>query len=89
MNRKIIKTIFPAFAMLLAIGVAFGFKTSRHSNATLYSGHKKVGVNCVDTGIICTDDGGSVICKDGSNNTLYRFLSATNCPQQLWRAMPQ
>jgi len=87
MKRKIVKAIFPMIAFIFAITVAFAFTPADRSADALYVGYKRVGVNCVATDVICTDVNTGVICKDASNNTLYRFISPTQCPEQLWKPM--
>ncbi len=88
MNKSPIRTNFPVFAMVLAIAAAFGFKTSANDRTLLNSGHKKVGTNCVDSGIMCTSEPTGFFCRDASFTTLYKYYGATNCPVQLWRPEP-
>lgn len=90
MKTRILKAVFPMLAFVFAITAAFAFAPADESLLTFYSGHKKVGVNCIDVSITCQDDQTSVICKDApvNGNTLYRYLGPTNCPQQLWKPMP-
>lgn len=74
-------------AFVFAITAAFAFAPADDAPPTFYSGHKKVGITCVDQGITCQDEQTLVICKDApvNGNTLYRFLGPTSCSQQLWK----
>lgn len=88
MYTRSIRTTFPVLAMVLAITAAFGFKTSANDATLFNSGHKKVGTNCVDSGIICTSEQTGFFCRDASFTTLYKYYGTTNCPVQLWRPEP-
>lgn len=87
MKSKVIQMVFPVIAFLFAIASAFAFNFRNDSMVTLYSGHKKVGVMCVDTGIMCTDVNTQVICKDATGATLYKH-GPTSCFEQLWKPLP-
>lgn len=72
-------------AFVFAIAGAFAFKPASDSSLTNFQGAKKVGINeCQITNVQCTDVDTHVICKDGAA-TLYRMLSGTSCPDQLWK----
>ena len=88
MKTRILKAVFPIVAFVFAITAAFAFTPVKDDAATNFSGHRKVGTQCVDALVQCTDVNTTVICQDASNNTLYRFLGPTNCPNQLWKIMP-
>lgn len=87
MKKQILKMILPIFAFVVAITTAFAFKKADDSTEALYIGHRKVGLNCVSTDVVCTDINTGVICRDSSSNTLYKFISPTFCPDQLWKPM--
>lgn len=88
MNQTIMRIILPVGVIFMAIGIAFGFNKWDDGTLVFYSGHKKIGLNCIDTNVMCTAEGGTIICKDASKNTLYKYIGATNCPEQLWRPSP-
>ena len=87
MRNKIIQPLFPFIAILFAIISAFAFSAPNANTATLYSGHKKVGTLCVDTGVLCTDVENPIICKDATGATLYK-RGLTSCVEQLWKPLP-
>lgn len=88
MKTRILKAIFPMLAFVFAITAAFAFAPADELPPTFYSGHRKVGVSCVDQKINCQDEQTTLICKDAADvNTLYRAIGPTNCPQQLWKPM--
>lgn len=78
----------PTIILLLAIITAFAFNSRNNNLLALYSGHKKVGVMCVDTGVLCTDENTQIICKDATGATLYKHVGPTSCAQQLWKPVP-
>lgn len=87
MKTTILKAVFPMLAFVFAITAAFAFAPAKDSKSAPFFGHRKIGVQCIDTGVQCQDVATPVICKDGSNNTLYKYLGPTNCPDQLWKPM--
>ena len=88
MKNKIIAFIFPMLVFVLAIGTTFAFSTADRSSQTLYVGYKRVGVLCVATNVQCTDFNTGIICKDDSNNTLYKLNATGQCTEQLWKPIP-
>lgn len=74
-------------AFVLAITAAFAFTPATDSGVTLHFGAKKVGATCVQTSTQCTDVPSAMICKDISNNALYRYIGPTSCPDQLWKVI--
>ena len=85
MKTTILKTVFPLLAFVFAIAGAFAFKPAPDSAVTNFFGAKKIGLNeCQITSVDCTDVNTGVICKDGTV-TLYKMISGTSCPNQLWR----
>lgn len=88
MRNKIIQSLFPFAAILFAIFSAFALNPTNHHSTALYSGYKKVGGICVDTGVLCTDDNTQIICKDATGATLYKHVGPTSCVIQLWKPVP-
>lgn len=85
MKTTILKTVFPLVAFVFAIAVAFAFKPAPDSADTNFFGAKKIGLHeCQITSVECTDVNTGVVCQDGSA-TLYKMISGTSCPNQLWR----
>lgn len=87
MRTKIIQSLLPFAAILFAIVSTFAFSTPNAGMTTLYSGHKKVGTLCIDTGVLCTDKPNAIICKDATGATLYK-RDLTSCIEQLWKPLP-
>jgi len=75
-------------AFVIAITASFAFKPASDSSLPPFTGHKRVGTDCINANVQCTDQNTGTICKDGSNNTLYKYVSLTSCPDQLWKPMP-
>lgn len=88
MKNKMITFVFPMLVFVLAIGTAFAFSTTDRNAQTLYVGYKRLGVLCVATNVQCTDFNTGVICKDASNNILYKLNSTGQCTEQLWKLIP-
>jgi hypothetical protein len=85
MKTRILKTVFPLVAFVFAIAVAFAFKPAPDSADTNFFGAKKIGLHeCQITSVECTDVNTGVVCQDGTA-TLYKMVSGTSCPNQLWR----
>ena len=85
MRTTILKTVFPLVAFVFAIAVAFAFKPAPDSADTNFFGAKKIGLReCQITSVECTDVNTGVVCQDGTA-TLYKMISGTSCPNQLWR----
>jgi hypothetical protein len=85
MKTTILKTVFPLVAFVFAIAVAFAFKPAPDSADTNFFGAKKIGLHeCQITSVECTDVNTGVVCQDGTA-TLYKMVSGTSCPNQLWR----
>jgi hypothetical protein len=85
MKTTILKTVFPLVAFVFAIAVAFAFKPAPDSADTNFFGAKKIGLHeCQITSVECTDVNTGVVCQDGTA-TLYKMISGTSCPNQLWR----
>ena len=72
-------------AFVLAITAAFAFKPATDSAVAFHLGARKVGSTCVQTQTNCTDVQNPMICKDVSNNALYKYIGPTSCPDQLWK----
>lgn len=84
MKTRILKAVFPMLAFVLAITASFAFKPAADSSLTNFPGHKRVSGNCINASVQCTDTNTGNICKDGADNTLYKYVSSTSCPTQLW-----
>lgn len=88
MKNKIVKPFFSFLAFTIAITTAFAYSSGIRSEQALYVGYKRVGHLCVATDVLCTNVNTGVICKDASNNTLYRLNGTGQCPEQLWKPLP-
>ena len=85
MKTKIVKTVFPAMAFICAITAAFAFSPAPEGAAALVLGATKVGSQCTNTNTSCSVQQTPMICKDASGNSLFRYIGATSCPDQLWK----
>lgn len=85
MKTRILSLVLPKVAFMCAIVAAFAFKPAPKSVDTLFFGAKQINEHaCSITSIECSDVNNGIPCTDGSVN-LYRMLSATSCPSQLWK----
>ena len=85
MKTTILKTVFPLLAFVFAIAGAFAFKPAPDTVDDNFFGARRIGLNeCQITAVECTDVNTGVICQDGTE-TLYKMISGTSCPDQLWR----
>lgn len=85
MKTTILKAVFPLLAFVFAIAGAFAFKPAPNTADSDFFGARKIGLNeCQITSVECTDVNTGVICQDGTE-TLYKMISGTSCPDQLWR----
>lgn len=84
MKTRILKAVLPMLAFVMAITASFAFKPAADSSLANFPGHKRVGSNCINASVQCTDQNTGVICKDADDNTLYKYVSLTSCPTQLW-----
>lgn len=74
-------------AFMAAIMGAFAFNRAPETTtkaAAEFLGHYKVNGICTETSVMCQDVATDTPCQSGSN-VLYKRLSSTNCPDQLWR----
>lgn len=85
MKTTIVKTVFPAMAFICAITAAFAFSPASEGAVALVNGAKKVGLQCENTTIQCSTTATSMICKDASGDSLFRYIGPTSCPDQLWK----
>ncbi|WP_116787824.1 DUF6520 family protein [Flavobacterium psychrotrophum] len=86
MKTLILRKGLPVGAFLIAITAAFAFKPAPKTDVTNYFGAVKVGATaCEITDIECSDVNNGIPCRNEDNVDLYRMLSATSCPSQLWR----
>jgi hypothetical protein len=88
MKTRILKAVFPMLAFVFAITAAFAFKPASDSSVTNHPGARKSGATCIETSVQCTDVNTTVICRDLSNNALFKYVGPTQCPDQLWKIMP-
>ena len=85
MKTKIFKMGLPMLAFMFAIVASFAFKPMPNEAVTDYFGAKQISHDaCSITTVKCTTINTGVPCTDSGVN-LYRMLSATSCPSQLWK----
>jgi hypothetical protein len=87
MKIPFFKKAMPVMAFMAAIVGAFAFNRAPETNtkaAAQFLGHYKVNGICTATDVMCQDEVETTPCQSGSN-VLYKRLSSTNCPDQLWR----
>lgn len=86
MKTRIFKTVFPIMAFVIAIMGAFAFNSVPEKDTKAvaqFLGHYKENGICVDSGVMCQDEIVTTPCKSGTKD-LFKRLSNTNCPDQLW-----
>lgn len=89
MKTRILKSVFPVMAFLVAIAGAFAFSSVPEGNANAvgqFIGHYKVNGVCENSGIMCQDEYNTGACQLGSI-PLYKKLSNTSCATPLWRVV--
>ena len=89
MKTRIFKSIFPVLAFMIAIAGAFAFSSVPDTDSKAsaqFLGHYKVGGVCTSA-VMCQDINNGQPCVSGGN-VLYKKLSSTSCPDQLWRIIP-
>ena len=75
---------------MIGIAGAFAFSSVPDTDSKAvaqFLGHYKVGGVCTSGGVMCQDINNGQPCVSGAN-VLYKKLSNTNCPDQLWRIIP-
>ena len=88
MKTKILKSVFPLAAIVLAVGGAFAFNGAPERNAVIDVNGYIPGSNCEETEIVCQTENNGVFCTDASSVQLYRLNPAgTACPNPLYRKL--
>lgn len=86
MKTKILKSVFPLAAIVLAVGGAFAFNGAPERNAVIDVNGYIPGSTCEETEIVCQTDNNGIVCTDDSSVELYRLNPAgTACPNPLYR----
>lgn len=85
MKTKILKSVFPLAAIVLAVGGAFAFNGAPERNAVIDVNGYIPGSTCEETEIVCQTDNNGIFCTDASSVELYRLNGAgTACPNPLY-----
>lgn len=88
MKTKILKSVFPLAAIVLAVGGAFAFNGAPEKSAVIDVNGYIPGSSCEETEIVCQTENNGVFCTDASSAQLYRLNAAgTSCPNRLYRKM--
>lgn len=88
MKTKILKSVFPLAAIVLAVGGAFAFNGAPEKSAVIDVNGYIPGSSCEPTETVCQTDNNGIFCTDASSVQLYRLNSAgTACPNRLYRKL--
>jgi hypothetical protein len=88
MKTKILKSVFPLAAIVLAVGGAFAFNGAPEKSAVVDINGYIPGSTCEETEIVCQTENNGVFCTDASSMQLYRLNPAgTACPNPLYRKL--
>jgi hypothetical protein len=79
------KSFIPPVILIISAIVFPSLKQATYGKDALYFGYRNVGSVCVATNVHCADIVNTIVCKDASGNTLYKYIGPTLCAELLWK----